>query len=140
MEPILYMMIGLPGSGKTWYANGLKVIQVNQDEMGGDGHLRAFCKCLTDGDSVVVDRVNFDREQRARYIGPARARGYRIMCVWFDVDQATCLSRLLGRRGHPSVSESDDHELILRRYAGLMTPPSEDEYDEMEVVSVSDQG
>jgi len=139
MKPTLYMMIGLPGSGKTWYANRLKVVQINQDEMGGDGHLRAFCKCLTDSDSVVVDRVNFDREQRARYIGPARAKGYRVICVWFDVDQTVCLERLSGRMVHPSVSLLDDHEMILKRYARLMVSPSESEYDELKVVSIADQ-
>ncbi len=139
MEPTLYMMIGLPGSGKTWYANRLKAVKVSQDEMGGDGHLREFCKCLTNGDSVVVDRVNFDREQRDRYISPARARGYSVVCVWFDADQAACLNRLSDRRGHPTVSESDNHEMILKRYAGLMVFPLEDEYDELNVVSLVDQ-
>lgn len=142
MSPTLYMLVGLPGSGKSQYAiDELKavkpgdrgVVQINQDEMGGDGHLRAFCECLTNRDSVVVDRVNFDREQRARYIGPARARGYRIVCIWFDVDQAVCLERLSRREGHPSVSRSDDHERILGGFAGRMVLPEADEYDELRV-------
>jgi len=141
LSSTLYILIGLPGSGKSWYAlhklNGIS--QINQDEMGGDGHLKAFCKCLSDGDSTVVDRVNFDREQRARYIGPARAKGYRVVCIWFNANQAVCLERLSIRKGHPSVSEDDDHKRILERFVSLMTFPTEDEYDELRVVLVTEQ-
>ncbi len=137
----LYMLIGLPGSGKSWYAlNKLNDgVRINQDEMGGDGHLKAFCKCLTDGYSAVVDRVNFDREQRARYIGPARAKGYRVVCIWFDADQAVCLERLSGRKGHPNVAEGDDHERILERFVNRMAFPTEDEYDELRVILAAEQ-
>ncbi len=137
------MLVGQPGSGKSWYAlNELKavkpsrdgIVRVSQDEMG-KGHLEAFSAALAAGVSVVVDRANFDRAQRDRYIAPARQLGYRVVCVWFDVDYATCLKRLSARKGHPTVSESDDHGRILGHFAKTMVPPMEDEYDELRVVS-----
>ncbi len=137
MSKTLYILVGLPGSGKSWYAtHELKAVRrVSQDDMGRDVHMRAFTAALAADESVVVDRVNFDRSQRERYITPARQRGYHIVCVWFDVDRATCMRRLSGRKGHPTVSKDDDHERIVGHFAKMMVQPLGDEYDELRVVS-----
>jgi len=132
----LYLLVGPPGAGKSQYAGRelRAVARVSQDEMGR-AHLKAFRERLESGCDVVVDRMNFDRMQRARYVGPARALGYRVVCVWFDVDRTVCLRRLAGRTGHPTVSADDDHERLVDSYFRTFVRPAEDEYDELRVVS-----
>ena len=133
---ILYLLVGPPGAGKSQYAHRElhAVARISQDEMGR-GHLKAFRECLESGRDVVVDRMNFDRWQRIRYTGPARTLGYRVVCVWFDVDRTVCLRRLAARVGHPTVSADDDHERLVDSYFRTFVRPAEDEYDELRVVS-----
>jgi len=132
----LYILVGPPGSGKSWYARHELpgVFRVSQDEMG-KRHLEEFGQAIAQGRDTVVDRMNFDRLQRARYIAAARKQGYRIVCVWFDVDAPVCLRRLASRKGHPTVAADADYEAIVGFYFKQLVEPAEDEYDELRVVT-----
>jgi len=144
MNKTLYILIGPQGSGKSYWAlNSLHAVKpgnpgvarVSQDEMGKAGHMLRFQQCLESGASVLVDRMNHDRVQRARYIKPAREQGYRVVFVWFDVDREVCLKRLALRKGHPTVGPDADHDRLLGFYFARFEQPSSDEYDELKVVS-----
>ena len=140
----LHILIGPQGSGKShWALNSLRtvkpgrpgIVRISQDEMGKAGHMLRFRQCLESGSSVLVDRINYDRFQRDRYIRPARERGYRIVFVWFDVDREVCLKRLASRKSHPTIAPDADHDSILDFYFARFEPPSPEEYDELKVVS-----
>jgi predicted kinase len=64
----MVVLVGIPGSGKSFVANQFRQrdwVIVSQDELGN----RRTCEqkaelALAQGRSVVIDRTNFDQQQR----------------------------------------------------------------------------
>lgn len=129
--PILYLLVGPQGAGKTTYAkNELSHVKyVSQDELGKKNHWNQFNEHIANKESVIVDRLNFSMFQRYRYINLARANGYKIHAIYFDVDKETCLERLEARKNHRTISINDDHDPILNFYFCNFQPLDVGEYD-----------
>lgn len=102
------MLVGPAGSGKSTKAielnKSLGFERISQDDMGKDGHIKKFLFCLANKDDIVVDRMNFDKAQRNRYIKPAKDAGYEIEIVVFHVPRATCFDRIMARENHPTIN------------------------------------
>jgi len=138
MKPKLVVLIGLPGSGKTYYATTTLTDykRISQDDQGRDGHKLEFGGGLIDGKSMVIDRVNFNVEQRQRYVKAAREYGYQIKFVWFDIDYHTCFERVKNRNEHPTLGPDDDElaTRVIRTFEELFVKPQRWEYDEIEII------
>ena len=105
MNKKLIMLVGPPGSGKSTYAEKLVLegfTYINQDSQG-KGHLQLFADSIGLGKSTVVDRMNFDKGQRRRYLDVAKSRGYSTHIVVFHESYETCLERISKREGHPTI-------------------------------------
>lgn len=138
MVKTIYILIGPQGSGKTYWAQNVLmahdqtgIVRISQDDQGRIGHRQFFQKCVDDGFSVVVDRMNFDFEQRDRYIQYANKLGYDVVFVWFNVRKETCLRRLAHRKGHPTIAPDSDHNGMLDFYFNSLEEPDPGEYDEI---------
>ncbi|KNE64556.1 hypothetical protein AMAG_09915 [Allomyces macrogynus ATCC 38327] len=97
--PALVMLVGLPGSGKSWVAERLAVrfTHVSQDLLGDRDTCEFEVKAHT---RVVLDRCNSTRADRAAWL----ALGKRpAVAVYFDVDSDVCAARIRGRFNHPTL-------------------------------------
>lgn len=104
--------MGSQGSGKSTWCKEYQLahpsfILISQDEQGKEGHVIKFKNALLEGSSIIVDRMNFNNEQRMRYIEPALALGYKIHYKHFYVPYEVAMSRILHREGHPSIKKGD---------------------------------
>ena len=52
--------------------------------------------------------MNFNLEQRERYLAPARAAGYEIYIHVFHVPREICKTRCRERKGHPTITTEKD--------------------------------
>ena len=108
--PTITLMVGPPGSGKSTFAQGRVdlggVVRISQDDQGKQGHMEAFEKALSEKQDIVVDRMNFDKNQRNRYLDPARKAGYATRIVVVHASKSTCLERCNARVGHPTIQDS----------------------------------
>ena len=133
----LIVLVGAVGSGKSTYcANSLPdYFRISQDDMGKKGHLLEFQEALGEKDLIVVDRMNFNKEQRARYLVPAKKKGYVTKIIVFDVPFETLLSRLQSRENHPTLPSSSG-EVVFRKVLGFyyasFEEPTPDEADVIE--------
>src|ERR1051326_6506148 len=104
----LVLLVGCPGSGKSTYAQNLPDhVRISQDDQGKVEHMSLFSKAILDNKSVVIDRMNFNREQRERYIKPAKAAGYTVKVVDFSMSYAKAYDRIVRREDHPNISKGD---------------------------------
>lgn len=105
----MLLTIGPPGSGKsTWCKKYLELfpdwVRVSGDDQGKEGHRKLFLESVAAGKDILVDRMNFNQDQRKFYIEAGRAAGYFIEYRYFgDISYKTCLDRIMNRTGHPNL-------------------------------------
>jgi predicted kinase len=140
--PRLYVLVGLPGSGKSTYARGelQGVARVSLDDlrmmMSGVAYdaryeplvaeaaaatlealLRRACEW---GCDLVFDATNVTREHRQRAVQAARRHGVEPCCVFLDLPLEVALTRNQ-QREHVVPEE------IVRRFHERLEPPTADE-------------
>jgi predicted kinase len=105
-EKLLILMVGPPGSGKSTLAKQLPVdVIINQDSQGKEEHLELFKQSIELGLSIAVDRMNFSKEQRNRYLEPAKAAGYKTKIQVLHVPKNVCLIRCALRKDHLTIRD-----------------------------------
>jgi predicted kinase len=143
-EKELILMVGPIGSGKTTFAKSLvndSAIRISQDEMGRKAYLKYFHEALKDGvPRIIIDRMGFDREQRNRFIEPARKHGYVITIFEMDYNPVTCLERVINREGHPTIPKGSDDlaRKIILDYMKNYEHPEEKEFDNYSLIGIND--
>jgi predicted kinase len=119
-KPFVLLLAGLPGSGKSTLSEQLmnansKYVHVNQDILGSRPKcLTAARNALLAGKFPIVDRCNFNAQQRRYFIDLAKELGgCAVHCVVLvHVDRAQCLYRCQQRRGHPTLIPSEAAKVI----------------------------
>lgn len=131
----LILMMGPIGSGKTTLAEPLMndtSVRISQDEQGKNTHYSNFLSALEECvPRIILDRMNFNKEQRKRYIDPARDHGYVITIMEMKTPLVECHNRAINRVGHPTIQEGDVDTVnkVLDFFFKNYEPVSEDEYD-----------
>ena len=136
MEAII--LIGIQGSGKsTFYKTRFadSHVRINLDMLKTRHREKLFFDtCLATKQRFVVDNCNPSQDDRRRYIGPAKAAGFKVVgyCLQSKVDdckerneqrtgkQAVPLKAILGAAGRlelPSLEEGFD-KLFYARVEG----------------------
>ncbi|KAJ2618612.1 hypothetical protein GGI25_006414 [Coemansia spiralis] len=128
--PQMLVLVGLPGCGKTAFARRLACHhpnweRINQDEAGS----RSLCEqhaaqCLRDGKNVVIDRCNFDEDQRKIWVKIAEEAFAPVDALFFDVDVKVCKERVKARNGHPTGVEGKFGAEVVARFDRLLTRPT----------------
>lgn len=136
-EPHLIVLCALPGAGKTTIcAKYPNYVRVSQDEQGKEGHKQVFQKAVSEGKDVIIDRVNFNKDQRNRYLKVAKQAGYRTTIIRLTATADQCITRLKDRTDHPNLNGSDPAlcEKVVKMFDGMMVEPDKTEADEIIVL------
>lgn len=151
----LYVLIGLPASGKTTWARrnfrSLHAVVVCSDDIRRDFQAdgrdtlntdlvfaemeRRARSLLQAGQSVMLDATHFSRTYRRYAVQLASdTRAHRV-AVWFELPLSVCLERN-ARRGQGTCGEvrgpffpPSEHD--MRDIADQFQPPGSDEFDEV---------
>lgn len=131
----LTLMVGPPGSGKSTLAHNLinnngpegrKTAYINQDTQGKQ-HMIMFLDAVYLGMDIIVDRMGFNKEQRSRYIGPAKEKGYEVEVIILCESQETCFKRVMERQNHPTIKDETSARAALKTFFTRYEPPTDDE-------------
>lgn len=101
------LVMGLPGAGKTTFAEGLVAEgyeRLNRDEAGGTLRelLPALDRALAAGATqIVLDNTYVSRKSRAEGVRAAAERGVPVRCIWLSTtvedSQVNAAWRLISR-------------------------------------------
>ena len=113
MKPKLIVLVGPAGSGKSTLAKSSypQSVYINQDAQGKQGHKDLFTEALSQKQDIICDRMNFNKEQRNRYLAPAKEAGYETEIVILHESKETCFKRCAKRNeigDHPTIRTEKD--------------------------------
>lgn len=133
--PNIILLVGPPGSGKSTLAKKMESdgwYRINQDSQGKDEHLALFMNALAQGLPIVVDRMNFDKKQRARYLEPAKKAGYSTQITVIHESLKTCYERIEKRENHETIHDAATGRKVLHFFFTNYERPTPDEADCLE--------
>jgi atypical dual specificity phosphatase len=108
LDGVVLVMIGKPGSGKSWLSECIarrrpsgRTIIISQDECGS----RSMCETELARDHpattlVILDRCNPSREDRMYWL---KLTDRRTIAIFFDYDKEVCRHRIDKRLNHPTI-------------------------------------
>mmetsp|Transcript_8338 Transcript_8338/g.18162 ORF Transcript_8338/g.18162 Transcript_8338/m.18162 type:complete len:200 (+) Transcript_8338:3-602(+) len=137
----LVVLVGIPGSGKSTFSQQIlhsapSWVRVNQDTLGTRKRCMALAKAeLLKGSNILIDRCNFDVQQRSHWLTLPRADVLRRTAVFLDVPTEVALERVLSRKSHEgqvdsaSKSERKLREIVSSMARSLRAPKREEGFD-----------
>ena len=130
----VYIMIGIQGSGKSEFCRQHlpEVVRVNLDTLKTrNNEKRLIAECHEKGSCYVVDNTNPSREDRARYIIPARDAGYHVIGYFMQSRLQECIARNNLREGRERIPA----KAIAMTSNRLELPSRAEGFDELFFVS-----
>lgn len=129
MSKLIIVLVGPPASGKSSLAELYRrqgFTRISQDDQGKE-YLDKFKKAIEDGDDIVIDRMNFNKEQRKRYLEPAHKAGYQSIIKVLQVPKQVCYERCMKRENHPTIKDHKDASNALSFFFKTYERPTADE-------------
>lgn len=134
MQAVIF--IGIPASGKsTFYLQHFfsTHVRINLDMLKTRRREEVLLQaCIQAKQPFVVDNTNVLREERARYILPAKAARFKICGYYFRSPLKDALHRNSQRAGKAQVPEKG----ILAKFGRMQPPTYEEGFDELYWVSI----
>lgn len=135
MEAVI--LIGIQASGKsTFYQQRFfdTHVRISRDLLGTRGREMLLLRaCLEGRRPFVVDDTNVLAEERARFIVPARAAGYRVVGYFFRTEPRAAIARNRLRQGKAAIPIPG----ILGTYKKLQEPRMEEGFDALHAVTLT---
>ena len=128
-EQFMLILTGIPGSGKSTFAESLVrskpyiYVRINQDALDS----RVACedltrKVLTEGKCPIIDRCNFDPKQRRHFLDIANSFKVKVDCVVFQFPMDLCIQRCQERRNHETVT-AQNATGVVQQMLRQFSPP-----------------
>ncbi|KAL8517214.1 hypothetical protein ACS0TY_015445 [Phlomoides rotata] len=134
IKQIVLVLMGLPGSGKSTFCDEVMKIssrpwaRVCQDTINkGKAGTKIQClssaaSALKDGQSVIIDRCNIGREQRADFLklGGSHMEKHAVV---LDLPSKLCVSRSVKRTGHEGNLQGGKAAAVVNQMASKKELP-----------------
>ena len=135
MEAVIF--IGGQGAGKsTFYREKFfdTHVRINLDMLRTRNRERLMLQaCIAAQQSLVVDNTNPLPADRARYIAPTRAAGFRVIAYFFT----TALSEAMRRNNLRTSRQKIPSAAIAATFQKLERPTLEEGFDEIHTVELT---
>jgi predicted kinase len=131
------ILVGIQASGKsTFYQQRFfdTHVRISRDLLRTRSREQVLLQtCLQTRQPFVIDNTNVTAEERARFIGPARANGYHVVGYFFRTEPRAAIARNRLREGKAVVPIPG----ILGTYKKLEEPRMDEGFDELYAVTLT---
>ncbi|MFT4244141.1 MAG: RNA ligase [Candidatus Woesearchaeota archaeon] len=109
-KPILIILVGLQGCGKSTFATQLikisnqKYTIISQDNLGRKKHLDLFNQLIDKNENIIIDRTNHTQKQRENYTTIGFNSKYHVIVINLNITFKKCVNNILKR-----VKEKSKH-------------------------------
>jgi predicted kinase len=138
VEAIIF--VGVQGAGKTTFYRERFFdthVRINLDMLKTRERERTLVTaCLASKQPLVIDNTNPTPEDRARYIAPARAAGFRVVGYFFEATLREAIARNNQRSGKSKIPAAAIGGTLKR----MQAPKVEEGFDEIRRVRVGEGG
>jgi predicted kinase len=138
MEAVIF--VGVQGSGKTAFYRERFFdthVRISLDMLRTRHRERLLlAACLAAQQSFVIDNTNPLPSDRARYIGPAREAGFRVVAYFFETSLADAIRRNKERAGEQRIPIP----AIAGTFRKMRAPTAEEAFDEVYRVTIAREG
>jgi predicted kinase len=138
MEAVIF--VGVQGSGKsTFYRERFldTHVRINLDMLRTRHREQLLlAACLAGKQAFVIDNTNPLPSDRARYIGPAREAGFRVVAYFFETPLTDAIRRNSERAGKQRIPVP----AIAGTLRKLRAPTVEEGFDEVYWVTIAPEG
>jgi predicted kinase len=138
MEAVIF--IGIQGSGKSTFFRERFFdthVRINLDMLRTRRREELLvAACLEGGQSFVIDNTNPLPSDRARYIEPARAAGFRAVAYYFETSLQEAMQRNNLRAGKQKIPAP----AVAAAFKKLVPPSTEEGFNEIYTVKVVADG
>jgi predicted kinase len=135
MEAVI--LVGIQASGKsTFYKQRFfdTHVRISRDLLRTrNRESQLLDACIRTQQPFVIDNTNPLAEERARYILPARAARFRVVCYFFRTETRAAIARNAKREGSARIPIPG----ILGTYKKLEEPRPEEGFDEIYLVTLT---
>ena len=136
-QPILLILVGVQGSGKSTFAKkllGQGWCHLSQDTIdnGRPGERKAVEEAARamlqqSKTNVVIDRMHLDKQQRQYFIQIGKEAGVQVHCLVFMVSKEEVVRRVKQRTNHPGAVEGERGAKLAVSSLSKLVPPMYDE-------------
>jgi predicted kinase len=137
MEAVI--LVGIPGSGKsTFYRERFfdTHVRINLDMLRTRERERILlAACLQAKQPFVVDNTNVLAEERARYIEPAKAAGFRTVGYYFQTELRAAIARNNQRPKGQAIPVPG----VIAKHKRLQPPAVAEGFDEIYCVELTNK-
>lgn len=135
MEAVI--LVGIQASGKTTFYKQRFFdthVRISRDMLRTKNRESLLLEaCIRGQQPFVVDNTNPLAEERARYVAPARAARFRVVCYYFRTEPRAAIARNNKREGRARIPIPG----LLGTYKKLEEPRPEEGFDEIYVVTLT---
>jgi predicted kinase len=136
--PEAAILIGIQGSGKTTFYSRRLIdthLRLSLDLLKTREREAAFlAACLAAGQSFAVDNTNVLAAERARYIEPSKAAGFRVLAYFLRPNVRRSIALNKKREGRKPVPVYG----VLRAYKRLEPPSPDEGFDDILAVDIGE--
>lgn len=133
------IMVGRPGSGKSWLASAIakrrrNTIVINQDEGGRAACERQWGRAQSSDMLIILDRCNPSKKERKRWLR-LLPDDRRCIALYFDYDPILCQQRMNRRLDHPTIRAGCGENALCQKGREMEAPSFKEGFHQIFVIS-----
>ncbi len=139
--PKMTMLVGIPGSGKSYFAKHLaainsNVVVISQDDLGSKTECEnALMKAVkTKNSKIILDKCNVTVKDRQKWVDYSMINKKDIVIIYFDYPCNDCVKRVLNRVGHPTIHFGKGESIVKSFYKRLESPSKNEGFKKVSII------